>query len=177
MTTRRKTAQAVDVIVAGAAWTRTLRTVRAAVRRAAEAALAAAGPKKTPVALNVLLTSDQAVRKLNAVYRGKDRATNVLSFPSGEAQFLGDIAVAYGVSAREANAEGKTLTAHLSHLVIHGVLHLLGYDHGRDKDALTMEQLERQILARLGIADPYAVPADARKPQAKRPRAKGRARR
>jgi probable rRNA maturation factor len=170
MSKSRKTAEAVDVIVAGAAWTRGLRTVRAVVRRAADAALAAVGPKKKPVQINVLLTSDQAVRKLNAAYRGKDKPTNVLSFPSGEAQFLGDIAVAYGVSAREAKAEGKTLSAHLSHLVIHGVLHLLGYDHGRDKDALTMENLERQILARLGIADPYAAPADIAKPR------KGRAR-
>lgn len=174
MTTRMKRptpksgASSVDVVMASASWTRALRTAAAVCRRAATATLATAG-LKSPAEVCLLLTSDGAVRKLNAVYRGKDKPTNVLSFPSesdsgrettprGGSRTLGDIAIAYGVTAREAKAESKTLTAHLSHLVIHGILHLLGYDHERDDDALIMERLERKILARLGISDPYAPP-------------------
>lgn len=117
-----------------------------------------------PVELSILLTTDGAIRKLNALYRGKDKPTNVLSFPADDSLMLGDIAVAYGVTAREAKAEHKTLTAHLSHLVVHGVLHLLGYDHEDEKDAVTMERRERKILADLGIADPYGdLPPTARR--------------
>ena len=167
MSTRRIANATIDVNVASPAWTRALRGGAAVCRRAAKAALAAAGPK-TPVEVSILLTGDAAIRKLNAAFRGKDKPTNVLSFPAdaddvrmspqGAPRALGDIAVAYGVVKREAKAEGKTLTAHLSHLVVHGVLHLLGYDHERDKDAVTMERLEKKILARLGISDPYDAP-------------------
>ncbi len=166
MTARKVSKSTVDVIVATPTWTRALRNAASVCRRAADAALAAAGPKSS-VEISILLTSDPAIRKLNATFRGKDKPTNVLSFPTdasdapgikGAPRALGDIAVAYGVLKREANAENKTLTAHLSHLVVHGVLHLLGYDHERDKDAATMERLEKKILARLGISDPYADP-------------------
>ena len=157
----------IDVNIAAVAWTRALRSAAAVCRRAANAALTGAGSKK-PVEISILLTGDAAIRKLNATFRGKDKPTNVLSFPAdaddilpkGAPRPLGDIAVAYGVLAREAKAESKTLTAHLSHLVVHGVLHLLGYDHERDKDAVIMERLEKKILARLGISDPYAAPVD-----------------
>ena len=96
-------------------------------------------------------------RMLNRDYRGKDYATNVLSFPAHDTALghLGDIALAYGVCAREAVEQGKTLSAHLQHLVAHGVLHLVGYDHEDEADAEVMEDLERQILAGLGLADPY----------------------
>jgi probable rRNA maturation factor len=165
MSARKTPTSAVDVIIASPTWTRALHSAAAVCRRAARAALLAAGPKK-PVEVSILLTSDAAVRKLNAKFRGKDKPTNVLSFPADadDAQpkdaprTLGDIALAYGVLRREAKAEDKSLTAHLSHLVIHGVLHLLGYDHEHDKDAVTMERLEKKILSRLGISDPYAVP-------------------
>jgi len=152
---------AIDVIIASARWTTSLRTPAAIVRRAAKAALESHGPKGASE-FTILLTTDAAVRALNATFRGKDKATNVLSFPAdapavkGQPRALGDIALAYGVLVREAKDEGKTLKAHLSHLVVHGVLHLLGYDHGHDEDAVTMERLEKKILARLGIADPYA---------------------
>jgi probable rRNA maturation factor len=154
----------IDIIVASEAWTKNLRGAKAVCRRAA---LAALGKHKKPVELSILLTTDSASRKLNALYRGKDKPTNVLSFPAGDSLMLGDIAVAYGVTAREAKTEHKTLTAHLSHLVVHGVLHLLGYDHEDEKDAVTMERRERKILADLGIADPYALlpaPAARRRP-------------
>lgn len=108
--------------------------------------------------LTILLTDDETVRDLNARFRSKDSATNVLSFPAHDTAqgHLGDIAMAYGVCAREASEQNKPLAAHLQHLVAHGVLHLVGYDHEDDAEAEVMEDLERQILATLGLPDPYA---------------------
>ncbi|MBA4012924.1 MAG: rRNA maturation RNase YbeY [Phenylobacterium sp.] len=110
-------------------------------------------------AVTILLTDDESVRDLNARFRGKDYATNVLSFPAPENPegHLGDIALAFGVCAREASEQGKPLAHHLQHLVAHGVLHLLGYDHETDAEAEHMEGLERVILAGLGVPDPYAA--------------------
>ncbi len=115
--------------------------------------------------LSVLLCDDEAIARLNAQWRGQHKPTNVLSFPAPPLQGavrdekipLGDIAIAYETLAREAEENGKTLSAHLSHLVVHGFLHLLGYDHHMDDDAERMERLERDILARIGVADPYAA--------------------
>jgi probable rRNA maturation factor len=106
----------------------------------------------------VLLTDDAAVRDLNARFRHKDQATNVLSFPAlpPSGDHLGDVALAYQTCAREAGEQGKALSDHLQHLVAHGVLHLVGSDHDVDADAEIMEALERRILAALGVADPYA---------------------
>jgi probable rRNA maturation factor len=105
----------------------------------------------------ILLADDERVRSLNAAFRGKDAPTNVLSFPAGEgAPELGDIALAFGVCAREAAEQGKSLAHHLQHLTAHGVLHLLGYDHESDAEAEAMEATERAILAGLGVPDPYA---------------------
>jgi len=110
-------------------------------------------------AVTILLTDDDSVRELNARFRGKDYATNVLSFPAPQNPegLLGDIALAYGVCAREAAEQGKPLAHHLQHLVAHGVLHLVGYDHETDAEAEQMEGLERVILAGLGVPDPYAA--------------------
>lgn len=110
-------------------------------------------------AVTILLTDDESVRDLNDRFRGKDYATNVLSFPAPENPegHLGDIALAFGVCAREATEQGKPLGHHLQHLVAHGVLHLLGYDHETDAEAEHMEGLERVILAGLGVPDPYAA--------------------
>jgi len=107
--------------------------------------------------LVILLTDDATVRDLNARFRGKDSATNVLSFPAppNPERHLGDVALAYGVCAREAAEQGKPLGRHLQHLVVHGVLHLLGYDHMSDDEAEAMEGLERIVLAGLGAPDPY----------------------
>jgi len=106
----------------------------------------------------ILLTTNAKLKSLNAEFRGKDRATNVLSFPaSGPGPYLGDIALAYGVTAEEAKDGEKPISAHASHLVVHGVLHLLGYDHQGAREARKMEALEIEILAELGIGDPYAV--------------------
>lgn len=137
--------------------------LRRAVTRATEAALDVAPVKPLAGAeLSLLLTDDARIRIVNRDWRGFDKATNVLSFPAApperiaQSPVLGDIVLAYETVAREAQAEGKPLADHLSHLVIHGLLHLLGEDHETDAEAERMERLEIAALARLGIADPYA---------------------
>jgi probable rRNA maturation factor len=125
----------------------------------------------------VLLCDDVRIRALNAEFRGQDKPTNVLSWPAADLspdrpgddpvapepgspedpEALGDIALALGVCRAEAEASGKPLDHHLTHLVVHGVLHLLGHDHETEADALLMEARETTILASLGIPDPYAV--------------------
>ena len=106
----------------------------------------------------VLLTSDAAIRTMNATWRGIDKPTNVLSFPAvaSDGSHLGDIAIACETVERESAAENKGFLDHLAHLSIHGYLHLIGFDHETDREAERMEQLETRILASLGIADPYA---------------------
>jgi probable rRNA maturation factor len=151
----------IDVEIEDPAWTAALAEVQALVRAAAEAALRVAEQDPPPegehLGLVVLLTDDATVRDLNARFRGKDAATNVLSFPAAENPegHLGDVALAYGVCAREAVDQGKPLGHHLQHLVAHGVLHLLGYDHMSDDEAEAMEGLERVVLAGIGVPDPY----------------------
>jgi len=113
--------------------------------------------------LAVLLTDDAAIGALNARWRNKDMPTNVLSFPAvaldriATSPVLGDIALAYETCAREAQVEARPLVDHILHLVVHGVLHLVGYDHQTEAEATTMEDLERTILARLGVPDPYSA--------------------
>ena len=109
--------------------------------------------------LAILLTDDETVRELNARFREQDKPTNVLSFPSrlNPEAHLGDVALAFGVCLAEAAAQGKPLANHLQHLVAHGVLHLVGYDHETDAEAAEMEDLERVVLAELGVADPYGA--------------------
>lgn len=144
----------IDVEIEDAAWTAALPDAEALARAAAEAALAHAN---NPSDLTVLLTDDGAVRELNARFRRQDKPTNVLSFPAppNPEDHLGDVALAYGVCAREAAEQGKPIAHHLQHLVAHGVLHLLGYDHEDDAQAEAMEGLERVVLAGLGVPDPY----------------------
>ena len=117
--------------------------------------------------VSLLFTDDASVQTLNAKWRGKDKPTNVLSFPAGdspmetEIEFLGDIALALQTVQRESLEEGKIFDHHLTHLLVHGFLHLCGYDHETgEQDAEEMETLERAILARLAIADPYAINED-----------------
>ncbi len=133
--------------------------------RAVDAALRVTGLRHAgDCELSVVLTDDEAVHALNAEWRGKDRPTNVLSFPAFDLTpgdplpaMLGDIVIARGVVAREAEEAGKTFDDHLTHLIVHGFLHLAGWDHVTDAEAEAMEALERRVLARLGIADPYAA--------------------
>lgn len=144
----------IEVEIEDDAWTASLPTAAEVVERAASAAL---GTIEGDVV--VLLTDDAAVRDLNTRFREKDRPTNVLSFPAAEsaAPHLGDLVLAFGVCAGEARAQGKTLADHLSHLTVHGVLHLLGRDHEEDAEAEAMEAEERAVLASLGVADPYTT--------------------
>lgn len=110
----------------------------------------------------VALMGNAAIQRLNRDFRGKDKPTNVLSFVADEddsdtvgVRFLGDLALAYGVLQTEAHEQGKTFADHLSHLVVHGLLHLMGYDHETDAQALQMETLETEILKAMGIKNPY----------------------
>ena len=148
----------IEIEVEAEAWTGALPQTEVIVESAARAALGTVAGDVV-----VLLTDDDGVRDLNARFRDKDRPTNVVSFPAPEsaAPHLGDIVLAYGVCAAEAEAQGKTLADHLSHLVVHGVLHLLGRDHEDDAEAEEMEAEEREILARIGVADPYAADAES----------------
>ena len=149
----------IEVEVEDEGW-RTVPGVEALTTTAAEAALISRPEGTISGDCTILLTGDAEVRELNARFRGKDAATNVLSFPApgSAAPHLGDIALARGVCAGEAQAQGKPLAHHLSHLVVHGVLHLLGYDHAADAEAGVMEEMERTVLAGLGIGDPYDLP-------------------
>jgi probable rRNA maturation factor len=123
----------------------------------------AAAEMKSGGELSVLLTNDAEMHALNKQWRGIDKATDVLSFPSedpeipGQPQYLGDIAIGYETSWKDAETLGRPFDGHVSHLLIHGFLHLLGYDHIEADDAKVMEPLEAQILAGLGWPDPYAT--------------------
>jgi len=134
---------------------RTHRGLQARLKQAAEAARRAARLKG---GFCILLADNRTLRRLNRDFRGKDKATNVLSFPGSDG-YAGDIAIAHGVTKAEAKAAKKTFADHAAHLVVHGVLHLAGHDHERPKDAKVMEPLEVKILKRLGIADPYGAAA------------------
>jgi probable rRNA maturation factor len=149
----------IEVEVEDDGWLHAVPDVEALARRAAQAALTAADARGE---VTVLLTDDAEVATLNAEFRGKATPTNVLSFPSPAfaRPHLGDVALAYGVCAREAEEQGKPLGNHVMHLVAHGVLHLIGWDHQTDTEADAMEALERKVLAGLGVSDPYALPED-----------------
>lgn len=126
-----------------------------------DAALAGARRRK-PAELAIRIVGAQEGRRLNREYRGKDYATNVLSFPvelppGVSLPLIGDLAICAPVVAREAREQGKAAHEHWAHMTVHGVLHLLGYDHIEDDEAEAMETLEKRILAKLGIGDPYAV--------------------
>jgi probable rRNA maturation factor len=160
----RRRAPSIDVVIESARWRRAPHA--ASVVRRAIVAATPAQPRSTEV--SVVLTSDRAIRTLNRRWRGRDKSTNVLSFPSpapvgkqplrGAPRHLGDIVLAYETVVREARAEGKPLDHHIAHLALHGFLHLLGYDHESHGQAEAMERRERRILARLGVPDPYAEP-------------------
>jgi probable rRNA maturation factor len=133
------------------------------VQRAIEAAAQQAPASAEAAEVAIVLTDDSGIKTLNRDWRGIDKPTNVLSFPAPQApagsaqpRMLGDIAIAYEITRREAESENKPFAHHLSHLAVHGFLHLIGFDHETDADAEKMEGLERTILASLGVPDPYA---------------------
>ena len=174
-----------QIEIASALWGK-VRGLEARLRQAAAVTLAhlPASLAKAAAAgqMTVLLTSDKAVQTLNRDFRGKDKPTNVLSFPSyekpdlvcaarlGAPLYVGDIAIAYAFTAKEAKVEGKILLDHVTHLTIHGILHLYGYDHDTPARAGAMERLEKHIMAALGLSDPYAPLPKAPAKRARRAR-------
>ena len=129
-------------------------------------ARSALGAEAGSVELLIRVVDEAEIRALNRDYRGKDQPTNVLSFPfeappGVASRLLGDVVLCAPMIEAEAHAQGKPLAAHWAHLVVHGVLHLLGYDHADAREALVMEARERQLLAELGFPDPYTTEADA----------------
>ncbi|WP_366940627.1 rRNA maturation RNase YbeY [uncultured Rhodospira sp.] len=176
---------AIDVVVEAPAWRKAVRGVEGVCEHAARAALVGGLPGSSaaglvlldrPFEVCVALEDDASVQELNRAFRGQDKPTNVLSFAAledadghvlppitdgpdnddDEPETLGDVIIAFETTRDEAARDGKPLADHLSHLVVHGVLHLLGHDHIEDAEARRMERLETRILAALGIADPYA---------------------
>ena len=171
----------VEVAVEDARWTAALGAPEATAAEGAAMALAAAGVAPDGLAVSVLLASDATVADLNARFRGRAGPTNVLSFPvedlsperpgdaprppnrespDGEPVPLGDLALAYGVCAAEAEAAGLPLRTHVLHLALHGALHLLGFDHVREADAARMERLESEAMLAAGLPDPYLAKLD-----------------
>jgi probable rRNA maturation factor len=149
-----------DIMIEAGDWDR-LAYAESLAQKAAEAALAVTYEADGEFEASVMLTDDAQIRELNRTWRGKDKPTNVLSFPAPEQpgldgpRHLGDIALAYETLVRESEEESKELAHHFAHLIVHGVLHLLGYDHEVEAEADIMEGLEVKALATLGIADPY----------------------
>ena len=152
-----------EVLVVADCW-QTEPGAEAVIHRAIDAAAEIADADVGDSELAVMLTDDAGIRTLNSNWRGIDKPTNVLSFPalqppagapSDAPRMLGDIAIAYQTTRKEADDEQKPFDHHLSHLAVHGFLHLIGYDHENDGDAEAMEGLETEILAQLGIPDPY----------------------
>jgi probable rRNA maturation factor len=143
----------IAVVVEDAGWKRQ-RGLTIRIERAAASALAHA---RRSGALTVLLTDDKSLKGLNRAFRGKNKPTNVLSFPAAPnpENYLGDVAIALGVARKEAGTQGKSLSDHATHLAVHGVLHLVGFDHVHEREARRMERLEAAILAEFGVADPY----------------------
>lgn len=151
----------IEIDCSAAGWVGALPDSEALLRRAASAAWNAAGSGTAE--LSILLSDDAEMRVLNRDYRGKDKPTNVLSFPAGDEDavgrpwLMGDVVLALETIEREAATQSKPLADHLSHLTVHGVLHLLGHDHESETQAAAMEALETEILHGLGVADPYAA--------------------
>jgi probable rRNA maturation factor len=167
MIAARHPALAVELNQPCARWRRELPGAARLSVAAARAAVAGAGKAlAAPAELSLVLGDDGLLRRLNRLWRGRDEPTNVLSFPAEDGRpraadaplLLGDVVLAFETVALEARAQGKPLADHLRHLVVHGVLHLLGYDHARAAEARRMEALERRVLCRLGVADPYRQP-------------------
>lgn len=150
-----------DVAINADGW-QSEHSLRMLVDRVLEATLHALEFDDVDSELSLVFTDDANIRTINAKWRHIDKATNVLSFPAFSIQpgqrpgpILGDIVIARETVQREAQEENKSFDDHLSHLIVHGLLHLTGYDHQNDEEAEQMESLERKILASLGISDPY----------------------
>lgn len=160
-------AATVDVSVTCVGWAHEIVRIARFARRAAAAALDAAEPRAgAKPEVSIVFADDAFVRRLNHAHRRVDKPTNVLAFPrpgaaapaAGQPQSLGDVVLAFETVTREAREQGKSIAAHATHLIVHGVLHLVGHDHHKAGEARRMEALEIEVLAGLGIADPYRPP-------------------
>lgn len=160
-------APVIDIRIVAGPWRAHLPQLEALIAESAVAAWRAGGGRGDAVEIGVLLADDAAVRQLNARHRGRDRSTNVLSFPVGPVAdapgpaLLGDVVLACETIAAEARAQGKPMADHVRHMVVHGVLHLLGHDHADDGTAEAMERIEAGVLAAFGVADPYRAMPEA----------------
>jgi probable rRNA maturation factor len=150
---RRRPRARVDFVIEEPKWRKEAQALRL-MRRALKLVVDEAGAR----GITVLLSSDAKLKSLNFDFRGKNKPTNVLSFPpgGGELDHLGDIALAFGVVKREAREQNKSFAAHAAHLAMHGGLHLLGYDHEKKNEANKMENLEIRLLGLIGLTNPYA---------------------
>lgn len=149
----------IETIVEDARWSAAVADIEARAARAFEAARAREPRISADTAL--LLADDAMLRDLNLRFRGQDKATNVLSFPSGEYETLGDIAIAFETALRESGEKGIALADHAVHLIVHGLLHLAGHDHEETREARRMEALEVEILGALGVENPYTDAEEA----------------
>lgn len=151
----------VDISVEAAPWATAFPSAEQLAKAAAEATWHNAGNPETDAELSIVLADDSMIRSLNDRYRGQDRATNVLSFPAEDSDapdepvLLGDVILAYDTIVREAEEQSKSVENHFLHLCVHGILHLLGYDHEADAEALEMEAREVTVLETLGVDNPY----------------------
>ncbi len=145
----------IDISIESDDWTECAPDIADVIEQTAEAALNAMELPNQDTEVSIVLSDDDFIQSLNKQWRGKDKPTNVLSFPQDEPQLLGDVIVAFGTVKREAEEQGKLFESHVRHLIVHGILHLLGHDHENDEEAEEMESLEIEILHALGVKNPY----------------------
>ena len=156
-------AASIDLCVEDDNWT-AVQGLEKSITNAVRAALSQCDASTRPISLTIVLDNNQRIEALNANWRDKPKPTNILSFPAPENStsdagetYIGDLILAYDVIFDEANEQRKPLATHLCHLIIHGVLHLLGFDHQNDEEAFVMEQLEIKAMVGLGLSDPYQM--------------------
>jgi probable rRNA maturation factor len=145
----------IDISIECADWEKEFPDIDAHIRKTAKAVLTAMKINDQATELSVVLSSDAFIQVLNKQWRGKDKPTNVLSFPQEEPELMGDVILAFQTVKREADEQNKPFEDHTKHLIVHGILHLLGHDHEEDDEAEEMEALEIEILNALGVKNPY----------------------
>jgi len=173
-------APSIDLELEYKAWG-SIRGLRLRLEKVTTVTLASLPPSLSfPCKMTLLLTDNKNIKQLNRDFRGLDKPTNVLSFPQFDSPlmakksskkipvYMGDIAISYQYVVAEAKKDHKILINHVSHLLIHGILHLFGYDHGHDSEAMRMERLEQKIMASLGLDDPYALTPAPTKPKTRK---------
>lgn len=145
----------IDISIECADWETEIPDIDTHIRQTADAVLKTMEINDQATELSVVLSSDSFIQVLNKQWRGKDKPTNVLSFPQDEPELMGDVILAFQTVKREADEQNKRFEDHTKHLIVHGILHLLGHDHEKDEEAEEMEALEIEILNALGVKNPY----------------------